>query len=63
MVENSHATKAELQEAAATWVWNQLRSGAEPAVIGNLINMPDWSDLEAETPDGNRVRIRVELDR
>jgi hypothetical protein len=62
MAENSHATKAELQEDAAIWVWNQLKSGAEPAIqSGSLFNAPDWSDFDAITPDGNRVKIRIEL--
>jgi hypothetical protein len=62
MAANSHATKSELQEDAAKWVWNQLSSGEEPAIqTGSLFNAPDWSDFDAIAPDGNRVKIRVEL--
>jgi hypothetical protein len=62
MAENSHATKAELQEDAASWVWHQIDSGARaPKQIGSLFNAPGWSDFDAITPDGNRVKIRIEL--
>lgn len=56
------ATKAELQEDAMTWLWNQVRNGDRPPTqIGSPINTPDWSEFEAVTPDGNLVTVRVEL--
>lgn len=59
---SDHATKAELQQDAATWVWHQVKDGAvPPSQIGDVLNTPDWSDFDAITPDGNRVTIRVEL--
>jgi hypothetical protein len=58
----NYATKAELQEDAASWVWHQIDEGPRsPVGIGPAINTPDWSEFDAITPDGNRVVVRVEL--